>query len=357
MEEQCTAIIEPGEMNTPLPSPKETLTAKKAPNKFIILGIALLVLVITVVLIFVLTSDMRKYKKAMELIEEQEYEEAYEILNEIERYKPAKEALKHFHYVACSEKATFLISETIVYPSECKIIYGENGLPKKIVNNGTATTFKYDEDGRLIQRIENGVQIYTYTYDKWDNLIAETFTYDSQESIIASYKYDKNNNLIEVVRPDSTDYGYEIIESYFYDEDKKIKCVKSYSNGQSTTTEYIYNESNQLIKEVNTFGYDSSSTDNNVSILLNTDPDSIEYYYNAKGQIIKSIAKYSNENDAVNTYEYDSHGNLIKIDISGGFFGIQAQQYEFEYMLVYIPYDDICEPVSNIIFITSMNFK
>jgi hypothetical protein len=142
---------------------------------------------------------------------------------------------------------------------------------------------EFDKDGKLSKK-------YVYTF--WD-----VVSYDHT----TTYKYDSNGNLIEKIKIQKIlnlgkrDAGY-------------IDALGD--NPINEKSFYTYDKSNRLIKEVNyTFGNEGFDQNDIPS-------NSIEYTYNQKGDLIKEVGRTPNGRIIYQNYEatyhYDNNGNKIK---------------------------------------------
>lgn len=180
----------------------------------------------------------------------------------------------------------------------------------------TGTEYEYDEYGRMIRSwMLSGAQrsgIYTeYTYDE-NGLLANEIVYDADGSVRADtdYTYDENGYLVNekalwtYLNPaKEKEYVYEYADDYSscttkyysdgelksytvtsYDADGNALCMDTYSASEKWTgsSEYIYNEQGQLLKEVHTDSKDLS---------VPVDFDTI-YTYNEHGLMATENADY-----------------------------------------------------------------
>ena len=175
-------------------------------------------------------------------------------------------------------------------------------------------------------------------YDENGNLleVKEVYSDNGEVSFELSYKYDKNNNVV---------YSYEN-SGYFIDEDtleydskgKVIKDTFTTSSGAEGYFEYTYDSKGRKTKSVYYYYSGPDMTFN----------DTTTYTYNKKGYLTKSISESKSGSKTVNTYKYNSDGNMYYYSSDdydeNGFVDRYEYKYEFdEYgvMLVgYIKYPD-----------------
>jgi len=144
-----------------------------------------------------------------------------------------------------------------------------------------------DSENKLISKI-------TYLYDNSYNKIKET-SFDSKGKVNQqiNYQYDKNGNLINEI--DSISNSIICDYSYKLDINGKIKEKTTNMNGRKVIVEsFKYDENGNIFNEI--IGYNELGEESYFS-------DEIK---NKNGKYIKD------SNDS--TYEYDDHGNIVKIN-------------------------------------------
>ena len=202
IEENNNLEVQEGESPT-LQNVEESPQKKNFP-KVLIVGVVIAVLAVAALLIILFAANSRKYNKAMELIETQEYDAAYEILCELEDYKDAQTIANRFHYVP--KKLVETDSDGETYTQE--VSYNKQNLPKQIVSttmDGSKSIydFAYDESGNKIKSVytnaDGDKEIYDYTYDESGNLIKNVYTNADGDKYISDYTYDENGKLIKEV--------------------------------------------------------------------------------------------------------------------------------------------------------------
>lgn len=154
-------------------------------------------------------------------------------------------------------------------------------------------SYAYGPANQLVS--ENGT---TYSYDKNGNLAQKATATET-----TTYTWDFENRLIKATTPSTT-------SEYAYDPFGRRIEKKVTESGASTTTEYFYD--NQAIL----FDYDENGVIGNRYIhgpnmdeplAITTGKD--KYYYHADG-LGSIIALTDQSGKVVQTYEYDSFGNL-----------------------------------------------
>ncbi|MBE6608637.1 MAG: hypothetical protein E7633_08790 [Ruminococcaceae bacterium] len=311
-------------------------------------------------------SDI-KYNRALSLIEKGEYEKAYAIFEEL----GDDEMCAKFHYVPVSVKNSTAGGTKYSYEY---FEYNENGLLSKITygDSGICVEFLYDENGNFVREItnNNGVKSFeSYFYDENGNMIKTVSIGASDEVRYSEYTYNSDNNKTKSQSFDSegnpggkiewlyddkgnmvkriydANNNYSVMDftydekgnmtgrfdtsdtsnssyEYVYDDDgKKIKEIFVIEEGKETVTEYLYDDNGNLIK---TF-------EDAYHAMLN---DSVEYYYDDNNRLVKRVCKdHIGKPYGTDVWTYDEKGNMIKHSNDNG------QIVEYEYKLVYIPYD------------------
>jgi YD repeat-containing protein len=144
------------------------------------------------------------------------------------------------------------------------------------------STFKYDADGQLIEKIDADGRATTYSYDAQGHLLTEKWHADSNPPGASiggiTYSYDANGNLLEALE------------------------VKVVDGATSTVTDdtFTYNSMNEQTTEtIDVPGYAP------VVILTNG--------YNAVGQQNSLLTTIGGTVDLANAYTYDNQGQLTQI--------------------------------------------
>ena len=305
-----------------------------------------------------------KYDQAMELIEGENYAEAYKILSELGDYKDAQKLLKRFKYTPTSITANEMYGnseESIVVnftytesnlPKQCTVLYSDEEYEKyymlsscdynedgKLIrmnfkdtdDNEITYDYAYDENGNVIKMVCSNlwwfgdaeirdIEVYDYTYDAMGNLIKEISTDMSGNQSTADYTYDTNNNLIIEVHTSSNN---KTTTSYIYDA--RGNLIKAKTNDK--TIDYTYDDNDNLVKEVHS---SSSGVD-----------ATYKYTYDAKGNLIKTVYTSNWGYSFVSDYKYDANNNLILVITTEDDNSVTTIEVEYDY--VYIPFDQTDE--------------
>lgn len=298
-------------------------------------------------------TDEEKYSDALAYLEEKKYEEAYAIFKELGDYEDSAKYLSGFYYALMSRTSTTNL-DGLDSVNTLTVEFDSNNLPVKhvyyISKKESYDTFAYDDRGNLIEMSlgfdGDDRSIYEFTYDENDRLIKEvnTLTYGDTVSVV-EYVYNEKGLLIQTVKP--RDNGKKAVTDYIYDEnDLLVKTVFTDSLGFETVYEYSYTEEGWLCGYVFTgvFGNETYNAyyDENGRIIKETFAEGEEisseynYTFDENGRLIK---KTHDQGDlaTVNEYSYDELGNLIK-EVET-FHTYAPCVFEYEYKLVYVPFD------------------
>ena len=191
--------------------------------------IAAAAIVLTVILTLVLTPRI-KYLWAMHLVNNGDYQEAYDILYEIGgSYKPAENELKRFVKIYEAEEVSGE-SEDEVQKITYKYEFKENYQKKTTEQGGTETVEElfYDKNGNIIKKIESDM-------------------YGSK--ITTEYEYDKDGNAVKVTA--SNDYAKLVSENKYDANGNCTQTEQTYSMGEQSQTQkvVIKNHSMQYVKK------------------------------------------------------------------------------------------------------------
>lgn len=154
-------------------------------------------------------------------------------------------------------------------------------------------SYAYGPGNQLIS--ENGT---TYNYDKSGNL-----TQKSSATETTFYSWDYENRLVKVTTPTTA-------AEYAYDPFGRRIEKKTTENGESTTTKFFYDNQSILLDydETGTIGnryIHGPNIDEPLAVTTGKD----KYYYHADG-LGSIVAMTDASGKVVQTYEYDSFGNL-----------------------------------------------
>ncbi len=221
-------------------------------------------------------------------------------------------------------------------------------------NPNTTISYTYDPKGNKVQeqycKEKEECRGYTYIYDSNGNLSKTFESYEQEIKIpIASYTYDKSNNL-RVYSEHNASGGVYRKEVYSYDDGgNKTESIRYQPNGQvdqiktfqydsignNTRTELYYKE--DQLEERYDYQYDESG---NVLVYIRYGGDlsvmsKFLYFYDDKGNLLNETRYYADTNLRQKFsygYQYDSSGNWIEKIV------YQNETPEFIYQRVYAYY-------------------
>lgn len=244
------------------------------------------------------------YSNALSLIDAGKYREAYSIFADLGDFKDAKKQLSHFANVTV--KAEYQSS----YNSYSRaLILGENNLP--IAYNGCEST---------------GYNVsVSYIYDEKDALILQRETQDGVTKDAVRYSYNENGMINKIAYISSN-----LEDSYRYDEyGRKIEQTSVFSNGDRSILSYEYDANGNVISmahvyylsgfskpDVSTYTYTYDDNGNmlteSYSAPWSNDYYNDEYIYDEDGRLIK-YSRVGNYFNFYNEYTYDENGYLISM--------------------------------------------
>ncbi len=184
----------------------------------------------------------------------------------------------------------------------------------------TAINIKYyDDQGRVVKEEKYGEQglesLAEYTYEGNTEIRTSTAFLESGENVHFKTTTIYNDDMKPLVVKESINNGREFETNYEYDA-SGLLIKETDSSGSS---EYEYNENNQLVRESHFLEGELART--------------VEYYYNDKNQDIKDVTVlygYGEPLSSTGYYEYDDEGRIIKSTSDGGVFVEGTTTYEYE---------------------------
>ena len=336
-----------------------------------------------------------KQNQAQKLIDQGDYQAAYDILKEMDNNKKAQELLQNFQFVLVQCQSGYLLSEN----AHIKAVYtyNEYGLLCKSESKNGVYEYEYDQNKHLVKALCNGSMTDEYAYDDKGNLIKHTSWFGNYPQCGYEYAYDDQGRMIrEVVlrgNPDFNILQLSYAVDYTYDrEDNRTSMTVTYPNGSTSRTDYVYDKDGNLIREetgsvVVEYVYDNKGNileeknnsttvqytydqnghltqkickdltsgyveysfiyeyDDNGNVIKETQESQMNgrykgvtsYTYDKNGNLIQKALSYnSNGNDSAKNFVYDLHGNLIQYTETSA--GGQTYVSKMEYQLVYVPY-------------------
>lgn len=332
-----------------------------------------------------------EYQKALSLIGEGNYKDAYAIFKALGNYEDAETQLAYFHHVpvsSVSKERSDRSTEDLETVYSTELLLNEKHLPVAFLNffwgDEYRTAYVYDENDNMIQETQyypdGSVQAtFQYTYNDQRQLIQKEHTdeagnrtkteffyhddgllsYELSEDSYGmttetNYTYDDNGLLITVNYADSD--GYSNVSTYTYDDNGTLLCVTySSSSDYWEQINYTYNADGLLIKEIYQVKQQFDDFEESVYTLeivytydagmlvkeSHTDSDGsmqeTKYTYDEQGNLKQELFTSSDGFTDQYDYTYDEYGNVIKetnIDSDG-----YEATTEITYSLVYIPHE------------------
>lgn len=209
--------------------------------------------------------DENKYQKAIALLAEEKWAEAYSLFNQLKDYKESSKYLSNFKWYLSKERGD---NNTILYNQLGQIVQETNKF-------GATTSYIYDASGNLSEEKYSGSSSYVQTY-----------TYDASRLLVSS-RYQESDGTV-------SNYTY----SYEFDESGNIETKTVHKNGELLTSYYYtYNSNNEIVREVQEDADGYSQTYN--------------YKYDSSGNVIwDQFCGIATTNTY--TYQYDANNRLIQ---------------------------------------------
>jgi hypothetical protein len=275
-------------------------------------------------------GNASKYRQALELTEQGDYEAAFALFNELGDYKDVAEIASRFCYLPTRIEDHYIdgeVENTVVYT----FTYNENNLPSQRVQSFSdgyehTCNYFYNEKGNVIKMSCSDTDalnsVTEITYNENDQQTSIKATYSDGYHYLYEYFYDEKGNLYKTTVED--DGEFTTYESFYDAENQITKQIQTDKDGnQLQTKEYFYDEKGNLIKitytEMGTLtGFDEFTYDENDFRIR-------EHYEETTGYILDTY------------YTYDANENMIEERI------VDNDNYECTskpyYKLVYIPFD------------------
>ena len=195
-------------------------------------------------------------------------------------------------YGRCSEVSVSSAGTTLTTGYEYDSM---DRLTRVISHDGRATVYTYDENGnRSTATYANGVTL-TYTYDECNRLKVEKVT-DKNQNLIARYEYTTTGGERTAVSESYPD-GTTVETEYSYDSCGRLvsENIIEKKSGEEKVTDiqYIYDR----------VGSRTSKTVNGITT---------EYDYNELNQLVSERTTNADGQVSQTEYSYDSNGNLTR---------------------------------------------
>ena len=271
------------------------------------------------------------YRQAKALLEQGELAKAYGLLLSLGDYKDAEELLEHFCFVPT--EGTFQSfsteGEEPLLSYDHAFAYNEKGLLTNCYHGNNATSYTYDEQGRLLEeRSTNAYYTHftSYTYDGHGNVIKmsrghsdkveyyEEYTYDEKGNLLTETHFSKDPNAADL--PFELPFRQELAYAYAYDEAGRVIRKERTCEDDKQVIEYRYDNTGLLLEE--------RFTQNGGATVVTA------YVYDEAGRILRSVSPEKEVN-----YTYDGHGNLTRKESLtasvGGYTDLSIDTYEYTY--------------------------
>ena len=187
-----------------------------------------------------------------------------------------------------------------------------------------ATTYKYDDKGRVYQVISPDTGTTTYSYDPAGNLISKT----DAKGVTISYQYDALNRLTTI------DFPADVDTAYAYDTCPNGKGRLCSMTDASGTTAYEYTPKGQVKKETKVIDSNQYVTqytyDQNGNLKTMTYPSGRVITYNYTNDRVVSVL--NNAANLASSLNYKPFGGVSSITYGNGLTG--SIGYDTQYRIV-----------------------
>ena len=250
-----------------------------------------------------------------------------------------------------NQNLIFLASKSDDWEYKTLYKYDENNRPIWRSSPDGIAKIEYDDRGNVIKRQASYGAVYEYEYDSNNNVVKSTYINEYGEVRYAeTFAYDAKGQLIQMTREDNDFVApFSYVYTYTYDEDGNLLVEdRVLSNGHNSRYEYTYDAGGDLIKKIEktssrtviyTWEYDKNG---NEILEKRCFGDGTRDYmrskiYDEAGNLIKTHYQYGASDEVVGEtfYEYDEHGNLLKL--SSEYYVIEYSGYT----LYYNPYSNL----------------
>ena len=181
-------------------------------------------------------------------------------------------------------------------------------------NGGYTNTYTYNEAGVLVSAYVDGLYTVSYEYNSDGDPTKTVYMIGDFFDHSYTYAYDGSGRLASLVY-DNQNSSLRSTTEYRYDQSGLLtKEITTGKNGSASTTTYTYDADGRLIR-------------------TSVDEDTYTYAYNAQKQMIRQDATAVRSGMTYTktfTYEYDTNGNLIREtqDTSQNYHSVTVYEYE-----------------------------
>lgn len=276
--------------------------------------------ILALVLLFVLwinpsiIQPRNTYAEALSMLEEKNYEEAYELFVDLGDYKDSSLHTKAFEWICVEEYAS----------GYKKTLFNDFGKPihQDVYYLDHTVEYEYDSNNLLTCEIET--QDDGDLWDRYDYIYNELglLEIEINESLYSiyttSYRYDVNGYLVyeRTLKRDKDGGKDEFWREINYtnrEDGLLLKSVAQYDDGEVSMTEYEYDQNNNVVKR-------SGST-------------TFTYAYDYNGNCVSWIESGGNNRTYSAEYEYDEFGNKTKLYET--FYDGDTRETRYTYQLIY----------------------
>ncbi|WP_199332029.1 Calx-beta domain-containing protein [Anabaena lutea] len=212
--------------------------------------------------------------------------------------------------------------------------YTNNRLTKLVHTNGDSLTLAYNAQGRISQITDSTGQITSYSYNaSGENLLSvtspdgtTTYTYDT--GTVAA----KKHSLLSV----KSDLGYQRTFEY----DNQGRLTKEFSNGQTQTLTYSYDNSTGGVTITDSTGASQTillDDRGNGGQIRGVNNQNLIFSYDADGNLIGATLPNGSETG----YTYDTNGNLTQQT------NLLSQDVKFTYDAIFNQLTGFIDPKGN----------
>lgn len=249
-------------------------------------------------------------------------------------------------------------------------IYDSKGrVTREALSNGESSEYTYDSRGNVLTKTDNEYEddeateltstVTTYTYDNLDNILTTateddncSYLYDNVGRLILSNEngsytrsvYDEKGRIVQQIGPDDYNSADDDLDN------------NTYSN-ENVGTRYFYNDSDQLVKEINNINVTTDYTYFDTGETKTEKFDIYEIEYNIAGNPVDIWVNKAKSTVPYAHYVYENDGNQLlptgnessangAEDESSGTFsmgGIVGKNTQIQYgngQIILLDYDD-----------------
>lgn len=210
----------------------------------------------------------------------------------------------------------------------------------------------YDQYGRLVEKKGAGVYDLKFEYTSFGEIAA----YTDGNGNRTQFKYDNGGRLIQRIWPDNSTIDYEYnsngllskksesgrVTTYFYDPMNRLVKTTITQGAESTTTEMAYDQAGRMTAIWDANSKIEFSYDNFDRITLEKGPvGEIVYGYNGRGLLASKTCSFNGSKDTFATeYYYDDLNRVSMVKSPSGEFTYQYNKQGRIDKLITVPFDE-----------------